>query len=268
MAAASPMECDTDAMESSESVGDISIVDEFDSMGRRDQLSVLHNMVSRLGQTSDGRQVLMQLHGLTSDWILRDFVEILPEEISLHVMSFLDQKSLLNASMVSRSWRAIAESDRLWKPICRDKKIQSHFAIDCDARLFTGRHTKWKKLCHNSGRFNVSWRDHGMQQNPHPEKVHCHPQSVVTGLCMAGPNRVISCSDDTSLKVWRVQPPEVIHNLNGHTGGTCNMRCLVVSHFRNISASSGLRIVLNTTWYLVRWRFLHTSLENFRLSSN
>eukprot|EP00041_Stephanoeca_diplocostata_P002985 m.31083 g.31083 ORF g.31083 m.31083 type:complete len:521 (-) comp13944_c0_seq3:1862-3424(-) len=215
-----PMECDTgDTMDCTDSASDIAIVGEFDNMERIDQISVLHNIIARLGEAPDGREVLMKLHRLTSEWILRDFVICLPEEISLHIMSFLDLKSLLNASMVSRAWKSIAESDQLWKRICYQKNIQAHVAIDCDARLFTGQFTRWKKICHNSGRFNVSWRDHGMQRTPHPEKIQCHPQSVVTGLCLAGPNRVISCSDDTSLKVWQVQPPEVIHTLNGHTGG-------------------------------------------------
>jgi hypothetical protein len=35
---------------------------------------------------------------------------------------------------------------------------------------------------------------------------------VVTCLCVAGANRVISCSDDKNLIVWQINPPKV--NLN------------------------------------------------------
>jgi F-box and WD-40 domain protein 1/11 len=44
-----------------------------------------------------------------------DFVQILPSELSLQILSYLPPKSLLNASLASRTWRKFALEPRLWR---------------------------------------------------------------------------------------------------------------------------------------------------------
>ena len=39
---------------------------------------------------------------------------MLPDEISLHILSYLDEKSLRKASYVSKSWKILSEDDNLW----------------------------------------------------------------------------------------------------------------------------------------------------------
>jgi hypothetical protein len=66
------------------------------------------------------------------------------------------------------------------------------------------------------GRVKIPWEDPKYQVNPTAGKLLCHGDSVVTCLCIAGPNRVISCSDDKNLIVWQVHPPKVSPSLFHH----------------------------------------------------
>ncbi|KAL7273808.1 hypothetical protein RUND412_003316 [Rhizina undulata] len=60
-----------------------------------------------------------------------DFIEILPSELSLQILSYLPPRSLLNASLASKSWRRFALEPRLWRDLYRaagweanDKEVQ------------------------------------------------------------------------------------------------------------------------------------------------
>jgi F-box and WD-40 domain protein 1/11 len=46
-----------------------------------------------------------------------DFIQILPSELSLQIFSYLPPKSLLDASLASRTWRKFALEPRLWKDL-------------------------------------------------------------------------------------------------------------------------------------------------------
>ncbi|EWC44798.1 hypothetical protein DRE_06436 [Drechslerella stenobrocha 248] len=48
-----------------------------------------------------------------------DFITLLPSELSLQILSYLPPKSLLNASLASRTWRKFAMEPRLWKGLYR-----------------------------------------------------------------------------------------------------------------------------------------------------
>ncbi|KAK6536191.1 hypothetical protein TWF281_000435 [Arthrobotrys megalospora] len=48
-----------------------------------------------------------------------DFVALLPSELSLQILSYLPPKSLLNASLASKTWRKFAMEPRLWKGLYR-----------------------------------------------------------------------------------------------------------------------------------------------------
>lgn len=49
-----------------------------------------------------------------------DFISELPEELAVHVLSFLylDAPSLKSASAVSRKWHRIIQDNQLWKNLC------------------------------------------------------------------------------------------------------------------------------------------------------
>lgn len=51
-------------------------------------------------------------------------LQLLPDEIALHVLSYLPWQSLLCCSAVNRRWRALADDASLWKTLCRARGIE------------------------------------------------------------------------------------------------------------------------------------------------
>lgn len=48
----------------------------------------------------------------------------LPEELQLHILSFLTVPDLIRTSLVSRSLNALSQNNSLWKPHCEQKSLQ------------------------------------------------------------------------------------------------------------------------------------------------
>ncbi|KAH9939287.1 WD40 repeat-like protein [Epithele typhae] len=60
----------------------------------------------------------------------RDFLRALPPEVSLHILSFIDEpRSLARAARVSRYWNELLKDDYLWKTMC----VRHGFSRDADA---------------------------------------------------------------------------------------------------------------------------------------
>lgn len=56
-----------------------------------------------------------------------DPLSLLPREISLRIMRFLDASSLCRAAQVSKHWRTLADDDMLWRKMC-----EQHIEKKCD----------------------------------------------------------------------------------------------------------------------------------------
>jgi F-box/WD-40 domain protein MET30 len=52
------------------------------------------------------------------DLIKIDFISLLPQEISLQILSKLDTISLCKSAQVSRTWRQLADDDQVWHNLC------------------------------------------------------------------------------------------------------------------------------------------------------
>lgn len=53
----------------------------------------------------------------------RDFISLLPKELSLYVLSFLDPWDLLRAAQTCRYWHVLCEDNLLWREKCREEGI-------------------------------------------------------------------------------------------------------------------------------------------------
>ncbi|CAL8378447.1 unnamed protein product [Boreogadus saida] len=51
----------------------------------------------------------------------RDFISLLPKELSLYVLSFLAPGDLLQAAQTCSYWRTLAEDNLLWREKCREE---------------------------------------------------------------------------------------------------------------------------------------------------
>ena len=90
----------------------------------------------------------------------RDFISLLPKELALYTLSFLDPKDLLRAAQTCRYWRILAEDNLLWREKCKEAGLG-------DCREFLRKRTKisttfvyspWKSSFMRQHNIEMNWR--------------------------------------------------------------------------------------------------------------
>ncbi|KAF8891372.1 WD40-repeat-containing domain protein [Infundibulicybe gibba] len=183
--------------------------------------------------------VLRTLHSVLTPTLARDFLTLLPAELVSHILSFLPFSTLARASRVSRSWRAIIDSDPvLWRDLLKSTKIwfggesENAFAASIYARRRAQTQTHlasgappipqslplphpYKILFKSRHLTRTRWVN-----NPEPKHISfpAHGTSVVTCLIFSH-GRIISASDDHSIHVYSPITGELLRSLEGHQGG-------------------------------------------------
>lgn len=151
----------------------------------------------------------------------RDFISLLPKELALHVLSYLDPEDLLRAAQTCRSWRFLADDNLLWKEKCKQSGIvtKSKSLTDKPKRGRTGSMPKiasaWKAAYMRHHTIETNWRSNQIRT---PKILSGHDDHVITCLQFCG-NRIVSGSDDNTLKVWSAVSGKCLRTLIGHTGG-------------------------------------------------
>ncbi|XP_074650362.1 F-box/WD repeat-containing protein 7-like isoform X2 [Tubulanus polymorphus] len=147
----------------------------------------------------------------------RDFISLLPKELALYVLSFLEPKSLLNAAQTCQYWRILAEDNLLWREKCREERIDESLVFGNKLRRKNPASIRspWKHLYMRQHQIEKNWRMGPIR----PSKVlKGHDDHVITCLEFSG-NRIVSGSDDNTLKVWSAITGKCLRTLTGHTGG-------------------------------------------------
>ena len=149
----------------------------------------------------------------------RDFISLLPKELALQVLSYLDPKDLLRAAQTCRSWRFLADDNLLWKDKCKHIGIISKSNVDKPKRGRTGTmppiSSPWKAAYMRHHIIEMNWRSNPVRS---PKVLKGHDDHVITCLQFCG-NRIVSGSDDNTLKVWSAVSGKCLRTLIGHTGG-------------------------------------------------
>ncbi|CAG2110543.1 unnamed protein product [Medioppia subpectinata] len=68
-------------------------------------------------------QQIRHLLTLIEPQLQRDFISLLPKELALYVLSFLDPKDLLRAAQTCRYWRILCEDNLMWRDKCREERL-------------------------------------------------------------------------------------------------------------------------------------------------
>jgi len=147
----------------------------------------------------------------------RDFISLLPKELALYTLSFLEPRDLLRAAQTCRYWRILAEDNLLWREKCKEAGLG-------DCREFFRKRTKlatgfiyspWKSSFMRQHNIEMNWR---IQPIRTAKILKGHDDHVITCLQFSG-NRIVSGSDDNTLKVWSATTGKCLRTLVGHTGG-------------------------------------------------
>ncbi|XP_011499604.1 PREDICTED: F-box/WD repeat-containing protein 7 [Ceratosolen solmsi marchali] len=154
----------------------------------------------------------------------RDFISLLPKELALSVLAFLEPRDLLRAAQTCRSWRFLADDNLLWKEKCRAagiddlKDVPRRKSAKCaTANCSPGNNSAspWKQAYMRQHNIKMNWRTKPIRP---PKVLKGHDDHVITCLQFSG-NRIVSGSDDNTLKVWSAVTGKCLRTLCGHTGG-------------------------------------------------
>ncbi|KAF8136648.1 WD40-repeat-containing domain protein [Boletus edulis] len=175
--------------------------------------------------------VLRTLHSVLTPTLARDFLTLLPPELVSHILSYLPYSTLARASRVSKSWRAIIDSDPvLWRDLLKSTKIwfggdsERAFALSIYARRLAEARKipsalplphPYKLLFKSRHLTRTRWVTNEM---PKHHTFPAHGTSVVTCLLLSH-GRIISASDDHSIHVYSPVTGDLLLSLDGHDGG-------------------------------------------------
>jgi F-box/WD-40 domain protein 7 len=143
----------------------------------------------------------------------RDFIRDLPRELALHILKYLPANDLARASRTCRAWYDTCNDILLWKSLCQTQTIPlKHLPTIFDQTI----ENQWKRsyACHKH--LEYVWQHE--QPLPEPLTFRGHEDFVITCLQFDG-KRIVSGSDDNSLKIWSVATGQCEQTLIGHNGG-------------------------------------------------
>jgi F-box and WD-40 domain protein CDC4 len=173
--------------------------------------------------------VLRTLHGVLTPTLARDFLTILPPELVSQILSYLPYSTLARASRVSKSWRAIIDSDPvLWRDLLKNTRIW--FGGDSERAFARAIYARRKPLELPGGLplphpYKILFKSRHLTRtrwinntNPRHLTFPAHGTSVVTCLLFSH-GRIISASDDHSIHVYSPTTGELLKALDGHEGG-------------------------------------------------
>lgn len=162
----------------------------------------------------------------------RDFISLLPKELALYVLTFLEPRDLLRAAQTCHYWRILAEDNLLWREKCREAGLEDVQEV-LGRRVATstssssppspsggggggaGPTIPWKLAFMRHHYVEMNWRCKPIRE---PKVLRGHEDHVITCLQFSG-NRIVSGSDDNTLKVWSATSGRCLRTLIGHTGG-------------------------------------------------
>lgn len=92
-------------------------LDMFHGWTHDERLNALESLVN--GEICDIQQIRFLL-SIIEPQLQRDFISLLPKELALYVLSFLEPKDLCKAAQTCRYWRILCEDNLLWREKCRE----------------------------------------------------------------------------------------------------------------------------------------------------
>ncbi|CAH1972593.1 unnamed protein product [Acanthoscelides obtectus] len=182
----------------------------FSSWSNAERLMAINELIERCEPTQ-----VRHMMQVIEPQFQRDFISLLPKELALNVLSFLDPRDLLRAAQTCRSWRFLADDNLLWREKCRQAGIEDVLRKRSSAKGHSTHMSPWKAAYMRQHTIETNWRSKPIRP---PKVLKGHDDHVITCLQFCG-NRIVSGSDDNTLKVWSATTGKCLRTLVGHTGG-------------------------------------------------
>ncbi|CAG4942638.1 unnamed protein product [Colias eurytheme] len=179
----------------------------FQSWSNSEKIQAIDALISRCA-AGHVRHMMKAIEPLFQ----RDFISLLPKELALTVLGYLSPKDLLRAAQTCRYWRFLADDNLLWKEQCRRIGLTT---LKKMPRSLPRCASPWKAAYMRQSLIQDNWLHKPVNS---PIVMRGHDDHVITCLQFYG-NRILSGSDDTTLKVWSAITGKCLRTLVGHSGG-------------------------------------------------
>jgi F-box and WD-40 domain protein CDC4 len=155
----------------------------------------------------------------------RDFLFWLPTELSLHILTFVDDpKSLVHASRVSKHWHKLVNEECVWRWLCHlhgFEDFDDEYPVPINLKDdFSYRHHY--KLSHGIMR---SWRHGGSMLQSHRLPIFTSDNGVVTSLALDRDWIVVGLAN-SKIQIFSARTGILSRTLVGHEMGVWAV-CLV-----------------------------------------
>lgn len=150
----------------------------------------------------------------------RDFISQLPKEITMKVLNYLSAADLVQASATCHSWRTLCEDVVLWRQKFPDHHLWPPVKNSADQGCTS---SSLVARCPAKASFVRCQTVLAKWRRGEPKRrivLRGHDDHVITCVQVYdNGRRVVSGSDDNTLKVWSTETEQCLHTLAGHTGG-------------------------------------------------
>jgi F-box/WD-40 domain protein 7 len=197
----------------------------FNNFSSKSKLQALEHLLELCDHTQ-----IKHVHNYIEPKLQRDYMSELPKELVFNIVEYLRPRDLYKLAQVSHYWYQISNDKILWKNMCKKYSIKKE--EDAEETLDETRTHEILDLKEPYSflytKFNAFKRSYIIDYNlcknwctrplPLPLQLRSHDDHVITCLKFDG-RRIISGSDDNTLKVWCSKSGKLLHTLHGHTGG-------------------------------------------------
>ncbi|KAI8997591.1 WD40-repeat-containing domain protein [Pilobolus umbonatus] len=162
---------------------------------------------------------LTYLNELIAPRLKIDFLKELPIEISLHILTFIDDpKTLARAATVSTLWNSLLKDEAAWKALCMKHQYRRRNSSICGGELLEppAQRLNFSYREYFKRKFNVAtaWAQGG--------KVKVVDDGFGDGLVTSlqyDDRYIVIASDNHRIEVFYTSSGEKVRTLEGHEGG-------------------------------------------------
>lgn len=163
-----------------------------------------------------------------------DFLLQLPFELSIQILSYLDNDSLIQISSVSRRGYEFFKTKDIWRP----RVIEQQWQPSCEMMMLLSNNNMeidWLHIYKQRYQLNKRWTNGQVSTHyfsGHKDSVYClqfDQEKVITG------------SRDRSIKIWNLYNYQCVRTLYGHRG---SVLCLQYNDHIMVSGSSDTTLII------------------------
>lgn len=215
------------------------VVSQFSSLSSEEQTLTLNQLIACCGS-----EQLWHLQHKLPDFLYRDFVQLLPPELTEKILSYLPPVTLLSCCQVSRLWR-----DRLGS--CRQLWLTQAHRVGCNVERGLDQDTDWKTECVEGLRLrhlldkSKAWQQEGLVNLVRPpgrfSALDHHKGHIAGGTADSSTNP--QDENIESVVVWSVEHSRVTVSFPVSASVSCiklHFPCFVVCGHFDGSLSSHL----------------------------